>query len=349
MAIEFHCPHCHKLLKTADDKAGVSARCPGCGDDIVVPDLSTVGEVDVPDDPIVDLGLDATVDVSGEVPDSAGEARPCPACGALIDASSLQCGSCGERLVLDADPTPARPTTFVTSDILSRSWTIFTRQAGILIGASFLSWIIQIAIPSVLYGTTLILGMVVDRMGRALSPLEIVGLVIVAGMGLLCHVALTIYLQGGHRQLMLDAAQRKPCGVAQLFSGGRFFFPLLGANALFLAMAGAGLLFGIAPGIYLAVALWPYSFVVVDQKCGVVEAFSRSWEITRGNRLAGFVLLLALIGITAAMSVVTCVGAIAAILVEPFAFLCLAVAYADASGRLTAERNPAEPSPGHAR
>jgi hypothetical protein len=35
--IEFHCPHCDKLLKTQDDKAGWQVNCPGCGGPLTVP------------------------------------------------------------------------------------------------------------------------------------------------------------------------------------------------------------------------------------------------------------------------------------------------------------------------
>lgn len=37
MPIEFHCPHCDKLLKTQDDKAGWQVNCPGCGGPLTVP------------------------------------------------------------------------------------------------------------------------------------------------------------------------------------------------------------------------------------------------------------------------------------------------------------------------
>ncbi|MGH7200272.1 MAG: hypothetical protein ACREJB_06680, partial [Planctomycetaceae bacterium] len=44
MTIEFNCPECGKLLKTADNKAGVRAKCPGCGGSITVPTQSTASE-----------------------------------------------------------------------------------------------------------------------------------------------------------------------------------------------------------------------------------------------------------------------------------------------------------------
>lgn len=37
MSLEFPCPRCQHLLRTADDKAGLSATCPACGESIWVP------------------------------------------------------------------------------------------------------------------------------------------------------------------------------------------------------------------------------------------------------------------------------------------------------------------------
>jgi len=37
VAIEFSCPHCHHVLRTGDDKAGLSAKCPACSEIIWVP------------------------------------------------------------------------------------------------------------------------------------------------------------------------------------------------------------------------------------------------------------------------------------------------------------------------
>ena len=37
MAIEFHCTQCHKLLRSADEMAGRTAKCPACGNMMSVP------------------------------------------------------------------------------------------------------------------------------------------------------------------------------------------------------------------------------------------------------------------------------------------------------------------------
>lgn len=56
MAIEFNCKFCGKILRTGDDKAGRQAKCPSCGETILVPDSSADGSAD-------DVGDDASTAV----------------------------------------------------------------------------------------------------------------------------------------------------------------------------------------------------------------------------------------------------------------------------------------------
>lgn len=100
MTIEFHCPHCDKLLRTADDKAGVRANCPGCGETVNVP--QTADSPATLDDSFAaaDPG-----DVHREGPPAMAQASPaapalapCPMCGEKIHPAAVRCRFCGEEL-----------------------------------------------------------------------------------------------------------------------------------------------------------------------------------------------------------------------------------------------------------
>jgi DNA-directed RNA polymerase subunit RPC12/RpoP len=80
--IEFSCESCSKVLKTADDKAGLQARCPGCGAEVTVPDSPRreVVEVDAED------GLPAQRN------------KACPMCGEQVPAAAVTCKYCGEKI-----------------------------------------------------------------------------------------------------------------------------------------------------------------------------------------------------------------------------------------------------------
>ena len=60
-------------------------------------------------------------------------------------------------------------------------------------------------------------------------------------------------------------------------------------------------LFGIClfviPGIYLAIRLQFFTAFIVEEDAGIIESLKRSWEITRGQEMPLFLLMLAMIGI----------------------------------------------------
>lgn len=58
-----------------------------------------------------------------------------------------------------------------------------------------------------------------------------------------------------------------------------------------------GLCLFIIPGIYLALRLQFYVAFIVEDDAGIIDSLKRSWEITRGQGMSLFMLMLAMIGI----------------------------------------------------
>lgn len=94
MTIEFNCHVCGKLLRTADNKAGRTAKCPGCGESLTVPATDVEdydsGEADESD-----------YDDYGDVPapsSRGGSTKACPMCGEQISRRATRCEYCGENV-----------------------------------------------------------------------------------------------------------------------------------------------------------------------------------------------------------------------------------------------------------
>ncbi len=91
MAIRVTCDTCGKVLIAKDENAGKKAKCPDCGNILVVP-AQEILDAEVDDQ---DHFNSASSDDEG---DAADARRPCPACGEEIMQDARKCRFCGEVL-----------------------------------------------------------------------------------------------------------------------------------------------------------------------------------------------------------------------------------------------------------
>lgn len=102
-----------------------------------------------------------------------------------------------------------------------------------------------------------------------------VGLLIITGLG-------TVLVQGATAKTLADVYQgAEPTWQDSIRFGFRRFFPILGATILVYTAASIGLLFYLAPGIWLFTS-WSVTIpaLVVENK-GPVQAMGRSFELVR--------------------------------------------------------------------
>jgi len=142
---------------------------------------------------------------------------------------------------------------------------------------------------------------------------------------------LQFYLGIGAAQINLKLARRQPAEYGDLFGGIGLFLPLLGG--LIIAYFGLvlGLLCLIVPAILMLLAFWPFYYLIIDRKAGVIESFSVASRITNGNWGSSFLLWLMSIGIILLGCAAMCVGILFA---APLVGMMFAVAYLMMSGQL---------------
>ncbi|GAB4146713.1 MAG: hypothetical protein Tsb009_19530 [Planctomycetaceae bacterium] len=114
MTIEFECNNCRNVLRTSDDKAGATAKCPECGSLVNVPAavedtgfefLDDESEFSFEDDNAYAAqeprrsryaSRSGASDFSS--PQQRVTTKPCPMCGEQIRIAAIRCHHCGEDL-----------------------------------------------------------------------------------------------------------------------------------------------------------------------------------------------------------------------------------------------------------
>jgi hypothetical protein len=111
------------------------------------------------------------------------------------------------------------------------------------------------------------------------------------------NMAVNAYLQAGIHIVLLRIARGETVEIAELFTGGRFFWRFFWGTLLFQLMLSFGLLLLIIPGIILALMFWPFLYVIVDRDEGIIDSLRIAQEITSGTYTVVFVLFMAGVGL----------------------------------------------------
>lgn len=100
-----------------------------------------------------------------------------------------------------------------------------------------------------------------------------------------------------YTRVVLLCMDDEPAGIGDVLGGLKFLIPFALASLFFSLLVVPGLFLLFIPGIYLGLRLGMYSFLVVDQYMGPIEALKRSWAITGGHlkMLAGLYFVLAMV------------------------------------------------------
>lgn len=331
MPIEFRCDQCGKLLRTGDETAGKQAKCPSCG---------TVQPIPTP--------LSSTHPPAGPQgsppagsPFAAGGAPPLvPAPDAEVNPYQSPLAPTTLDYRPGAPPTAGgfEPAPIDAGDILNRTWEIFKSQVWMCTLAGAAVWLC-----SIIFSFAVSRFMTAMIAGRGAQPGDLGALISLQLAVQVPNLLFTTWLEGGLAVYLLKIARGTEPSIADVFTAGRWYFPLLIARALFGLMYFVGAMFCLVPGIMLALIFGQYFYLIVDRKLSIGESYGVSRELTSGNKLHIFVLYLATIGVSLLGLAACLVGIFPAI---SFIFLMWAVTYLAISGQPTVDQWLNQPAAG---
>ena len=211
-------------------------------------------------------------------------------------------------------PIPLPP----IDQLLSEGWQIFRERMGTCIGVFLLAQVLQLVtqLPE-LYVNFFVMNRPLPPETKALLSM---GMLVVTFV----RVAFSLWLSIGMYQFALKIVRGQSAGVGDLFGGGRFFWRALLCTLVFGLAYIVGFLLCIVPGIIVFLMYWPYIYVLVDRDSPGLRSLSQSAEITAGNKLALFGLLLVCVFINLCGLLALGVGMFIS---GPYTFVVLTLAY----------------------
>ncbi len=114
----------------------------------------------------------------------------------------------------------------------------------------------------------------------------------------------SIILGMGVVKISLNFNDDKKNSFSTLFSQYKLFFIYLLATILYTIIVFLGFILFIIPGIYFAIRLSFFEYLIVDKKMGIIESLKESWKLTKGNfwGLLAFMFIIVVINILGAFA-----------------------------------------------
>lgn len=316
MTIQFSCEICGKSLSTTDDKAGRKAKCPGCGEMLVVP--RPEGLVD-PDDQLM-----TTVAEDENGAESAKGTMPCPMCGESVSANARKCEFCGETL---KSPQSHGPRIVEFGDVFSTAWEQFMAKIGTAVVAQLVMSLLIFL--SMIPGFGIFIGIMAFAEQNHREPNPVLFLWLIPAV--IFTMAVVFFLTPGMAMLYLKIGRKEEVGLGTLFGGARYFVKSTLCSIAFGTIVMLGFIAFIIPGIILGLRYWPYLYVIVDEDPPGFECFSRSAQLTQGNW--GSILLLGVAGFIINF-IAQLVCGILQLVTQPLNTMLFATAYLKMSGQI---------------
>ena len=318
MPIEFKCSNCQNVLKVGDEHAGKSARCPSCKTVVSIPASSPepaeAPSSVFPDAPTTDSSNNP---FAGAAPSDGGGGGPFA--GAANPYQTPKSTKLESRPIAGGTMAP-RAASF--EEIFSLSWKLFTQNLGLLVGTSVVVLMIGIAIN---LGAQFMQAMMIEM---NFDPFALFAFSMMYSLG---TGIIQTFFYIGQAKICLKLARGQHAEFSELFSGANKLLPVYIAGIIVGIIIGVGILLLIIPGIIAALMLWPYFYVITDDKGGIGDFLGLAYRIGTPNILTSLVLAVVTLALVVAGMLAVCVGIVFSV---GLIAMMYSVAYLKMSGQL---------------
>lgn len=97
------------------------------------------------------------------------------------------------------------------------------------------------------------------------------------------------FLAGGIVEFALKIARGQPAAFGDVFGGGKYFGKMFVGMLGFAVVYGIGAALCLVPGLIVMFGLWPFAFIIVDQKLAGIDALKKAWAMTNGHKMSIFI------------------------------------------------------------
>jgi uncharacterized membrane protein len=229
---------------------------------------------------------------------------------------------------------------------ISEGWKMFTEQ--------WKAWVINTLIYAVIcfapmmvvifgfYGYMVSQISAHPRSSQPISPEVLITFYLVLFAVAFVTLFVSAFFTSGMHQAALKQLRGGKVELRDLFSGGKFYFPVLIASILAIVLTMIGSMLCIVPGLLVGGCLFFTQPLIVERRLGAIEAMKTSYELTSKN-IWMFTLFAFVVGLIAQAGSYACyVGLLATI---PLLFTITAVAYRDTFGMEGARYFTTNPPP----
>lgn len=182
---------------------------------------------------------------------------------------------------------------FMISEVFSTSWKYTKSQIWVLVG---------------LFIGYFILSSIISMFGMPAQG-STVGKIVV---NLINAIISSVFMLGYIKNLFQTMDGEEP-QFSAYGQQSRKIITYLVASIIMGIVVTIGIFLLIVPGIYLAIRLQFYSIYIVEEDCGIIESLQKSWNLTNGQVMPLFLLILAMIGIAIVGCILFFVGLFVAV------------------------------------